>query len=169
MQQALFETPAVTRPCTAIRHPRIDVVSIQLIREKSIRYDAPEPQRLTQPQEVARLFRSFVGLPDRELFVALLLDGKNRITSIHQISQGSLNQSIVHPREVFKAAILANAAAIILCHNHPTGDPSPSKEDIDITRRLKDAGEILGIKILDHVIIDVESDAYLSFVASGLI
>jgi len=82
---------------------------------------------------------------------------------------GSLNQSIVHPRETFKAAILANAAAVILAHNHPTGDLSPSSEDIAITRRLKEAREILGIRVLDHVIIDTDSRSNLSFVERGLI
>jgi len=75
----------------------------------------------------------------------------------------------VHPRETFKAAILANAAAVILAHNHPTGDLSPSSEDIAITRRLKEAREILGIRVLDHVIIDTDSRSNLSFVERGLI
>ena len=92
----------------------IDVINIQMIRERQLLYNG---NRLTQPEQAAEAFCSLIGNPDREYFIIFLLDGKNRITSVHQVSQGSLNQSIVHPREVFKAAILANAAALILAHN----------------------------------------------------
>ena len=101
------------------------------------------------------------------MFITLHLDGKNRVICCDLVSIGSLNQSIVHPREVFKTACLSNAAAVILIHQHPTGDPSPSSEDIAITRRLKEAGEIMGIKILDHII--VGDGEYLSFVERGLL
>jgi len=97
----------------------------------------------------------------------LHLDGKNKIQCIDLVSVGSLNQSIVHPREVFKSACLSNAAAMILIHPHPTGDPNPSSEEINITRRLKEAGEILGIKRVDHII--VGDGQYLSFVERGLL
>ena len=103
----------------------------------------------------------------KEMFVTLHLDGKNRILCMDQVSIGSLNQSIVHPREVFKTACLSNAAAIILVHQHPTGDPAPSSEDIAITRRLKEAGEIMGIKVLDHII--VGDGEYMSFVERCLL
>lgn len=83
------------------------------------------------------------------------------------VSIGSLNQSIVHPRSVFQTACLSNAAALILIHQHPSGDPSPSSEDISITRRLKEAGEIMGIKVLDHIIIG--DGEYVSFVERGLV
>ena len=96
-----------------------------------------------------------------------LLDGKNRIICMDIVSVGSLNQSIVHPRSVFMTACLSNAAAIILVHQHPTGDPTPSSEDIAITRRLKEAGEIMGIKVLDHIV--VGDGEYLSFVERGLL
>ena len=94
------------------------------------------------------------------------LDGKNRICCVDEVSVGSLNQSIVHPREVFKTALLSSAAAIIILHNHPSGDPSPSREDIEITRRLKDAGDIIGVRLLDHIVI---GDTYCSFVERGLL
>ena len=100
------------------------------------------------------------------MFLTLHLDGKNRIIALDMVSIGSLNQSIVHPRELFKTALLSSAAAIIMVHNHPTGDPTPSREDIDITRRIKEAGEILGVKLLDHIII---GSSYLSFVGRGLL
>ena len=101
------------------------------------------------------------------LVLVLLLDGKNRIIRRVQVSEGSLNQSIVHPREVFSPAVKESAAAVILVHNHPTGDPAPSSEDIAITRRLKEAGEIMGIKVLDHII--VGDGEYVSFVERGLL
>ncbi len=80
------------------------------------------------------------------------------------VSTGSLNQSIVHPRELFKTALLSSAAAVILIHNHPTGDPTPSTEDIELTRRLKEAGEMIGIRVLDHIVV---GDSYYSFAERG--
>jgi DNA repair protein RadC len=122
--------------------------------------------RYTSPSQVFEMF-SFLMQETKEVFICLHLDGKNRIICMDLVSIGSLNQSIVHPREVFKTACLSNAAAVILMHQHPTGDPSPSSEDIAITRRLKEAGEIMGIKILDHII--VGDGEYLSFVERGLL
>lgn len=141
------------------------VVNIQMIRERELIYDG---NRVTAPEQAAAAFCALVGNPDREYFVAMLLDNKNRISSIYQVSQGSLNQSFVHPRETFKAAILANSAAIIFVHNHPSGDLEPSREDIAITRRLKEAGEILGINVLDHIIVNTETGTHKSFTSSGL-
>jgi DNA repair protein RadC len=122
--------------------------------------------RYTAPQQVYQAF-SFLMAETKELFICLHLDGKNRIICMDLVSIGSLNQSIVHPREVFKTACLSNAAALILIHQHPTGDPTPSSEDISITRRLKEAGEIMGIKVLDHII--VGDGEYLSFTERGLL
>ncbi len=101
------------------------------------------------------------------MFITVHLDGKNRILCMDIVSIGSLNQSIVNPREVFKTACLSSAAAILCIHNHPTGDPTPSSEDIAITRRLKEAGDILSIKVLDHIIIG--DGEYLSFVERCLL
>ncbi len=144
----------------------IDVINVQMVKERRYLYNA---ERLTAPQQAANAFCEIIGDPDREYFVTLMLDGKNRITGLHIVSEGSLNQSIVHPRETFKAAILANAAAVILAHNHPSGDTAPSREDREITRRLKEAGDLLGIKVLDHVIIATDTGNYLSFTESGLL
>lgn len=107
---------------------------------------------------------SFLREETKEYFIALHLDGKNRVVCIDMVSTGSLNQSIVHPRELFKTALLSSAAAVILMHNHPTGDPTPSTEDLTITRRLTDAGDMIGIKVLDHIII---GDTYYSFAERG--
>jgi len=122
--------------------------------------------RYTDPSQVFEYFRYRYREHRKEYFLALLLDGKNRILKEVRISEGSLNQSIVHPREVFTQAVRESAAAVILVHNHPTGDPTPSREDLAITRRLREAGEIMGIKVLDHIIIGDEQ--FTSFVSQGL-
>ena len=123
--------------------------------------------RFTSPRQVFDYFHHEFRDSRKEYFLILLLDGKNRIIRRVQVSEGSLNQSIVHPREVFIPAVKESAAAIILVHNHPTGDPAPSSEDIAITRRLREAGDIMGIKILDHIIIG--DGEFVSFVERGLL
>jgi DNA repair protein RadC len=123
--------------------------------------------RFTSPRQVFDYFHHEFRDSRKEYFLTLLLDGKNRIIRRVQVSEGSLNQSIVHPREVFIPAVKESAAAIILVHNHPTGDPAPSSEDIAITRRLREAGEIMGIKVLDHIIIG--DGEFVSFVERGLL
>lgn len=132
-----------------------------------IREDAPlwVNTRFTRPAQVFEMFHD-LNNETKEHFITLHLDGKNRIVCKETVSIGSLNQSIVHPREVFKTALLSNAAAILLLHNHPTGDPSPSNEDRSITRRLIECGQLIGIQILDHIIIG--ADGYISFVEEGL-
>lgn len=122
--------------------------------------------RFTAPEQIYQTFR-FLMQETKEHFAALHLDGKNRIVCLDVVSIGSLNQSIVHPREVFKTACLSNAAAVILVHQHPSGDATPSREDISITKRLQEAGDIMGIKVLDHVI--VGDGEYVSFVERGLL
>jgi DNA repair protein RadC len=123
--------------------------------------------RFTSPKQVFDYFHHEFRDSRKEYFLALLLDGKNRIIRRVQVSEGSLNQSIVHPREVFSPAVKESAAALILVHNHPTGDPAPSGEDIAVTRRLREAGELMGIKVLDHII--VGDGEYMSFVERGLL
>jgi DNA repair protein RadC len=136
-------------------------------RNEVLREDAPMwvSKRFTAPAQIFEIFKNLC-LEAKEHFIVLHLDGKNKISCFDRVSVGSLNQSIVHPREVFKTACLSSAAAILLVHNHPTGDPTPSSEDLAITRRLKEAGDLLGIRLLDHIII---GDSYLSFVEQGLI
>lgn len=124
-------------------------------------------ERFTSPAQVFDFFHHELRDSRKELFLTLLLDGKNRITRKVEVSVGSLNQSIVHPREVFAPAVRESAAAVIFIHNHPSGDPAPSREDREITRRLKEAGEILGIRVLDHIIIG--DGSYFSFTESGLL
>ena len=111
------------------------------------------PTAIKSPADAAAVMKQYIGSDDRETFAILLLDTKHKINWIHPVSTGSLNASIVTPRETFKAAIEANASAIILSHNHPSGDTTPSKEDLAITQRLLEAGKIIGIEVLDHVIV----------------
>ena len=120
--------------------------------------------RYTSPSQIFETF-SFLKHETKEFFFSIHLDGKNRICCVDEVSIGSLNHSIVHPREVFKTALLSSAAAIILLHNHPTVDPTPSNEDLEITKRLREAGDLIGVKVLDHIII---GDSFLSFVTQGL-
>lgn len=105
------------------------------------------------PEDVSRLVMEEMRFLDKEHFRAIALNTKNQVLGIENISIGSLSSSIVHPRELFKALIRKSAAAVVLIHNHPSGDPTPSKEDREITRRIVEAGKLLGIEVLDHVII----------------
>jgi DNA repair protein RadC len=115
--------------------------------------DSLEHPVIHSAKDVARLMIPEMQSLDREHFKILLLNTKNHVIQIHTVSVGSLNASVVHPRECFRPAIAAQAASIILVHNHPSGDVEPSEEDISLTRRLVAAGDLIGIKVLDHVII----------------
>ena len=132
---------------------RINVYSLRLVKESSVTYNLEKP--IVNPATAAEIINHVFDLENQpnEIFAILCLNTKNKVAGAHIISQGSLFSSIVHPREVYKAAILNNAASIILAHNHPSGDPEPSREDIETTKRLVKAGEILGIDVLDHIII----------------
>jgi len=103
----------------------------------------------------------------KEIFISVLLDAKNRLLREHKISEGTLTNSLIHPREAFKEAVKESAASVIFVHNHPSGDPEPSKDDITITERLKNAGNIIGIQVLDHVIIG--DGKYVSLKEKGVL
>lgn len=110
-------------------------------------------------------FRERLASEKREHFYAVLLDNKHRKIKDVWVSQGSLTASIVHPRDVFLPVVRESAAAVIFVHNHPSGDPTPSKEDIEITRRLREVGDIMGVRVIDHIVIG--SGRYVSFVDDG--
>ena len=118
------------------------------------------------PDEVMSLVRGRLKGKKKEHFLVLLLDTRGQVIKVSEISVGSLDTSIVHPREVFKEAIAASAASVIFVHNHPSGDPEASEDDIQLTKRLAEAGEIMGIDVLDHVIIGDKN--YLSLKREGL-
>ena len=147
---------------------KIENVRIKLVRESAGLYCN---NYISSPEDAAEIAAKFFEdmSSDREIFAVMLLNTKNRVIGINVVSIGSLSASVVHPREVFKAACLANAANIILTHNHPSGDPAPSKEDISITSRLVQAGRLMDIPVLDHIIIGDNTGRSMSFKASDLI
>jgi DNA repair protein RadC len=117
-------------------------------------------ESIRSPENAAKLAEAYIADEDREVFLVLCLNTKNEVVGLHRCHVGALNASIVHPREVMKAAILNNAASIIVSHQHPSGNPEPSREDIDVTTRLVEAGKILGIDVLDHIIVTYKGNHY---------
>ena len=129
---------------------RINIVSIKMVKESSFLY---QTRTISSPKDGYEMIKYQLQDSDREQFIIACLNTKNEPTNITVVSVGSLNKAIVHPREVFKTAILSNAASIMAFHNHPSGETTPSQQDIQLTSRLYEAGELLGIKLLDHLII----------------
>jgi DNA repair protein RadC len=124
------------------------------IRWQMVREDGPETFPFKDAGDVVTyLIRQGYADRDREAFIVLLLDVKHRVIAEEVVSIGILDGSLIHPREVFKAAVAGSAAGIIVAHNHPSGDPKPSGQDAEVTKRLRKAGEILGIPVVDHVIV----------------
>lgn len=142
---------------------RIPMIKLSVVRDGSIVSDW---RGMTTSSDAATIVRLMLDSNDREEMVALMLDAKHRVVAVHSVAVGSLSMCIIHPREVFKAAIVSNAAALIIAHNHPSGDPTPSREDHELTKRLREAGALLGITILDHIVIGEEC-RYYSFADSG--
>ena len=147
---------------------RLSVLSLRVVKERSGNYDF-EDKKISSPSKARDILEEVFELSElaEEVFIIMCLDTKNKVTGLFKVSQGSLNASIVHPREVFKRALMQNANSIILAHNHPSGDVTPSGEDISLTRRLQEAGDILGIEVLDHLIIGA-GGRYRSFKEYGL-
>ena len=119
------------------------------------------------PEAIAAMLRPIVGDSPVENFAVVLLNGKHRVIGIAIVSVGTPTVALVHPREVFGPAVRMGAVSVIVAHNHPSGDPEPSREDHDVTQRLKQAGELLGIQLLDHIVIGL--DSHVSLRARGLV
>ena len=140
------------------------------IGKRAASYPISKKRRVLSSKDVYDVYRNYIqhfhGLK-KEIFRLVMLDGKNRIFADYVVSEGCLTSSIVHPREVYIQAIRNSAASVIFLHNHPSGDPAPSPEDIEITKRLVAAGELLGIKVLDHIVMG--EGEYLSFADKGLL
>ncbi|MGE5613376.1 MAG: RadC family protein [Bacillota bacterium] len=147
---------------------RVKAIQIKAVMELSKRVSASFAHRVSikSPGEVSALLMEEMRHLKKEIFKVILLNTKNHIIKFLNISVGSLNSSIVHPREVFSEAVKSGCSGMLLVHNHPSGDPEPSIEDIETTRRLVSAGTILGINVLDHVIIG--DGKYISFKEQGL-
>ncbi len=134
-----------------------------MVQEEAQRLDI---KRITSAQDVYSLLQDY-SIKDREHFITITLDGRSKIIEKRVIHIGTLNQSLVHPREIFRSAILDNAAGVIISHNHPSGTLEASRADVQITQRLKEVAKLVGIELLDHVIISKEG--YYSFSDEGLL
>ena len=153
-------TPNPTRPY------EIPGFRIALVREPGVKL-AERPQ-MRDPHAAAPLLAQYIGESDREVFVVAMLTVRHRVLGLHTVSVGCLTSSLVHAREVFKPAILSGSAALLLGHNHPSGDPEPSAEDLALTRRLAAAGTLLGIEILDHLVLG-EAGRFVSLRERGVL
>lgn len=143
--------------------PKHAFYHIKLVREGRPEYS----KQINDPAQAASFFREQIGSCLQERFAALFLNARNVPIGWQEISRGSVSASIVHPREVFLPAISLIASSLILSHNHPSSDPTPSQDDVDLTRRMKSAGEILGIEVLDHLV--VTEDDHISLKERGLL
>jgi len=161
-QTSLFtqDTPTPTKK------KGVPIYRVSLVREGKVQGTYG---KIINSAAASALLQTYLADVDREHFAVLLMDRKNQVIGVHTVSVGSLSASIVHPREVYKAAILSNCAALILAHNHPSGDPQPSQEDRVLTARLVAAGKLLGIDVLDHIIVGDGSQRYFSFADEGLL
>jgi len=150
--------------------------SVQRVRELVVSYrpfklEMPVEGTMSSPRDAARLAAAILADADVERVLALHVNTKHTLIGVHVVSVGTLDASLVHPREVFKAACLSNAAALVIAHNHPSGDPIPSGEDRALADRLRQAGELLGVTLLDFVIVTdpAEGVRYHSFRESGVL
>jgi DNA repair protein RadC len=139
----------------------------RVVLEKEVSMNYPELSHIIRsPEDAVTIGKTFMHIheePEEHMYM-ICMNTKNKVTGVFEISHGNVNSSIVGTREVFQKALLANAVSIILMHNHPSGDPTPSREDIEVTRRLIEAGKILGVQVLDHIII---GDRYSSLKEKG--
>ena len=152
---------------------RAPVYRVALVRDGSVSAAAAQ-ETADSPSVVARLVRKLIGDSPQEHFVAVCVDTRSRVIGICEVSRGTLSASLVHCRETFRTAILLNAAGLIVCHNHPSGDCTPSPEDRETTRRLSRAGELIGIGLVDHIVVatgpqpDGTGKSFFSFREHGL-
>jgi DNA repair protein RadC len=141
-----------------------EIVLAYRARPSSVAIDSS--QRLSTPHEAAVVFTALLSEEAVEVFGMLCLTTTHRLHAYYEVSRGSLDATIVHPRDVFKVALIANTAAVIFGHNHPSGDPSPSPADRELTRRLASAGTLLGVEVLDHIVVGHDGQ-YFSFKEAG--
>lgn len=136
----------------------------EIVRIKQVVMESQlDSQAIRSPEDGAEIAYEFIGEDDREVFLVMCLNTKNRVIAVHRCHVGSLSSSIVHPREVFRTAIMQNSASLIVAHQHPSGDCEASQEDINVTRRLVECGKMIGIHILDHLIIGEKNGSNVNF------
>jgi DNA repair protein RadC len=143
------------------------IISISEIYRRFKSYKSGDEYKITQPKDAADFVMEEMRNLKQERLRVIMLNTKNLVLSVKDVSIGSLNSSIVHPREVFCEAIKKNSASIIICHNHPSGDATPSSEDINVTKRLKECGKLIGIDLIDHIIIG--DGKYISLKEKGIL
>ena len=144
----------------------VPLFTTRLVREATFHF--PTREQLCSPADAAAVLAEYFAGRDREEFVVVFLDTANTLTGLHVASVGGLAVSIVEPRQVFKAAVLANASALVVAHNHPSGNPEPSREDVAVTKQLAEAGRVMGIPLHDHLIL-TEGGCYTSLAERGLL
>ena len=139
---------------------RVNFLKLKMVREKEVEYTFAN---INDPEYLYQICTDVLKMQEEaeEIMMLFTLGTKNNITGIFEVSRGSVNASIVHPREIFKRALLNNATSIVIAHNHPSGNPAPSNEDVNITKRIEESGELLGVKLLDHIV--VGDGKYVSF------
>jgi len=147
-----------------VQKNQLKEVGVRLVKENILYSENP----LSIPENAVDKMKELLVEMDREVMLVLNLTTKSRVINYSKVSLGSINQTIISAREVFKVAILSNAAAIILMHNHPSGDVRPSHEDVEVTRKMMKAGKLLGIEVLDHIIIGAYTGKYLSFMTENM-
>ena len=145
-----------------MNNKKINIISLKVCKEKNVEYRF---ERIIKPKDILKLVKTAVGDTDREYFIVINLNNQNLPNSIEITSIGSLTETMVSPREVFKSAIVSNSARIILCHTHPSGSTSPSDADIKITNALVKIGKFLDIPVIDHLI--VGGDSVYSLMENG--
>lgn len=161
-EQTTLDLGLFAQPPAAPRPFSVPIYSLRVVRDGSLK---AETRKIRSPRDAVSIFREYIGHADREHFVMIMLDTKCTVIGCHTVSIGDLSSSIVHPREVYKTAIALGAASIIVAHNHPSGDTSPSPEDVAVTKRLAEVGDLIGIELLDHLII---GDGHVSMKEKGL-
>jgi DNA repair protein RadC len=143
------------------------MIKVKSLEVREIEYSYDKRPKISSMDDVVQIVKPMITDLNKEFFIALYLNTKNGVLKQEIISIGSLNANVVHPREIFKTACMISAAYIIVAHNHPSGDPTPSREDIEITKKIYEAGKMMGIEVLDHVILGY--DRYYGFKESGVI
>jgi DNA repair protein RadC len=148
----------------------VSVYRVCLVKDHVVSFG--ENCSITNPSQAQAILKDLIltrGQPDREQFIVAMLNSNNALIGFNIVSVGSLSAAPVHPREVLKPAIIASSASIILCHNHPSGNLQPSEDDRLVTKTIIEAADVVGIRVLEHLIIDLGSDRYFSFADEGLI
>jgi len=164
-QQNLFQTPS-----SQSAGKSISVYRVCLVKDATVSFG--QEAFVNNSHQAHALIQKLIltrGQPDREQFVVALLNAKNKIIGLNIVSVGVLSSAPIHPREVLKPAILANSSAMILCHNHPSNDISPSTDDLEVTRKIIKAADIVGIQVHEHLIINMEDNRFFSFADEGII